>query len=120
MRRRFGSANIGGARTFADNLNRFVALAASRGARVGMVLFPHVGPTLRHDYPFEPLHRVVLKACAETRIDCLDLLPVFAAYPDYRQLMLSRLDAHPSELAHHLAAERILERFAPAWGLGGG
>jgi len=117
MRRRFGRADSVGAREFASNLSEFVALAARRSVPVGMVLFPHVGPALKHDYPFEPLHRLVLEACAAVRIECLDLYPALAAHPDYRELMVTSLDPHPSELAHRLAAERILKAFAPAWGL---
>jgi hypothetical protein len=56
-----------------------------------------------------------LEACGREGITCVDLRSTFAAYPDYLTLTASRLDPHPSALAHRLAADRLMEAWGAFW-----
>ncbi|HVR29874.1 MAG TPA: SGNH/GDSL hydrolase family protein [Thermoanaerobaculia bacterium] len=84
-------------------------LAASRGAPFVLVVFPIFDSQLDHRYRYHALHETVTAAAAELGIDAVDLLPRYLGI-DARRLALDPfLDAHPSELAHRIAAMAILE-----------
>jgi hypothetical protein len=96
----------------ADRLLReFAAGAREAGVPVGVVLFRKLTPL----NPLRFLHERVMEICAEEELECLDLDPVFSALPDPQVLWANPLDAHPGPEAHRVAAESILERYAPLW-----
>jgi len=85
-------------------------LVRAAGGRLFVVTFPFlhdVGP----DYEWRDVHARLAAFWAERRVPCLDLLPVFETHSP-RQLTVNRLDAHPNEYAHALAAEAILKFLA--------
>jgi hypothetical protein len=85
-------------------LGRMRAAAAARGADLGVAVFP-----LLHrldDYPFEPIHRVLVDACRERSTPVTDLLPAFAGR-DERDLWVHPADHHPNSDAHAIAAEAM-------------
>ena len=84
-------------------------LAASRGIPLLMVVFPIFDSQLDHRYHYHALHETVARTANELGIDSVDLLPRYAGI-DARRLALDPfLDAHPSELAHRIAATAIVE-----------
>lgn len=115
IRRLYGDAASEGARDAERLLRRFVALCRERGIGVGLVMFPDAAVSLGEDYPYRFLHERTQAACTALTVPCLDLWPDFARVPDRMSLWASPLDAHPSALANRIAADRILETFAPLW-----
>jgi hypothetical protein len=97
-------------------LRAFIAECRRHRTPVAIVLFPHVDPELSAGkYRYGYLHDRVLEVCRREGTPCVDLRPTFAATRDYRQLWVTRLDPHPSALAHRLAADRLFEALGPSW-----
>jgi hypothetical protein len=84
-------------------------LAASRGVPLLMVVFPIFDSQLDHRYHYRALHETMARTAGELGIDQVDLLPRYVGI-DARRLALDPfLDAHPSELAHRIAAAAVIE-----------
>ena len=83
------------------------------------MVFPIFDSQLDHRYHYHALHETMARTANELGIDSVDLLPRYAGI-DARRLALDPfLDAHPSELAHRIAATAILEELdARGWLLG--
>jgi lysophospholipase L1-like esterase len=90
-------------------LREMKALADERGIPLLLVVFPIFDSQLDSRYHYHALHKTMAKTADELGIDTVDLLPRFVGI-DARRLALDPfLDAHPSELAHRIAADAILE-----------
>jgi lysophospholipase L1-like esterase len=84
-------------------------LAAERRVPFLLVVFPIFDSQLDHRYRYRALHEEMARTATELAIDHVDLLPRYVGI-DARRLALDPfLDAHPSELAHRIAAAAILE-----------
>jgi lysophospholipase L1-like esterase len=78
-----------------------------------LLLFIHPILYRQHaDYPFSTIHQQVLAHAQQHNIPAFDLTPALAGYPD-RELWVNRLDLHPNELAHQLAAQAAADWIAP-------
>ncbi|MSR56265.1 MAG: SGNH/GDSL hydrolase family protein [Planctomycetaceae bacterium] len=85
-----------------DDLRR-LCVHSRMQLRVAVFPFLHnLGP----DYPFTRAHRQIVEYCEQHDIPVLDLQPVLEPHIA-KGLTVSRLDAHPNERAHALAAEAI-------------
>ena len=96
---------------------RFFDRARAAGVPGGAVLFPAadaMGPFGSH-YPFGFMHDRVNAVCAEARVPCLDLLPLFARLPDPSVTWVSRFDAHYNAATNRRVALEMLAAFGPAW-----
>jgi lysophospholipase L1-like esterase len=97
-----------------EALNELISKIRGKGIPMGIVLFP--GFTDLEDYELGFLHDRVLAVCRDRQIQCLDLRPAYQPYNErIKDLWVNPFDAHPSKLAHRIAAERIFDTFAPAW-----
>jgi hypothetical protein len=80
----------------------------------GIVLFPEFSGLKGNPLGF--FQQRILSFCGEQRLQCLDLTPAYMPYQDrMSELWVNRFDAHPSKLAHRIAAERIMGAFADIW-----
>jgi hypothetical protein len=80
-------------------------LVESSGGRFAVVTFPflHVmGP--KYDYQF--VHDQLDKFWIDSHVPHLDLLPIYRNY-EPAKIVINKLDAHPNEFAHSLAADAI-------------
>ena len=94
-------------------LEGFVSHCARAGVPMGIVLFPLLGERWPA-YSLAFLHDRVLGMCSRLGIPCLDLTPAYEPFAgQVEKLWVNRFDHHPSAVAHRLAAERIVSRFAP-------
>lgn len=92
----------------AARLERMVDLVRAHGARFLAVTFPFVH-ALGPDYPFREAHERLAALWQRLDVPYLDLLPDMAGRPA-SALVVNRNDAHPSRLAHAVAA-RAIARF---------
>jgi hypothetical protein len=116
MYRRFHDPDGPDSRAALDTLREFLDECARHHIPVSIVLFPHVDDTLSHGvYRYAYLHDRVLAVCRRQQIACVDLRSTFAPYTDYRTLWVTDFDAHPSSLAHRLAAEQVMEALGASW-----
>jgi hypothetical protein len=105
------------ARESFGQLRLFFDRARIAGVPSGAVLFPAadaMGP-FGTNYPFGYLHDQVRAVCADGRVACLDLLPLFSALPDPQSTWVSPSDAHPNAQTNRRAALAILVRFGSIW-----
>lgn len=86
-------------------------LVQEHGGRLSVVTFPFVHALGPH-YEFGPAHEALSRLWGELQVPHLDLLSV---YQDRAasQLTVNAFDAHPNELAHHLAAQAIDQFLSP-------
>ena len=59
-------------------------------------------------YPMQFAHDAIHDVCRSRGITCLDLLPAFLGTSPVRMQAVPGIDPHPSEIAHRIAAEAIL------------
>jgi hypothetical protein len=90
-------------------LREMKALASERGIPLLLVVFPIFDSQLDSRYHYHALHDTMAETANELGIDLVDLLARYQGI-DARRLALDPfLDAHPSELAHRIAAAAIVE-----------
>lgn len=96
-------------------LDKLATGFSSRGVPFGIVLFPEFSGL--RDNPLGFLQERVLSYCTEKQLQCLDLTPAYLPYQDRMlELWANRFDAHPSKLAHRIAADEIFAVFGETWG----
>ena len=117
MERNLRDPNAPNAREAFGQLHEFFDRARAAGVPAGEVLFPATDALGSYgtSYPFGYLHDGVRQTCADEKVQCLDLLPLFATFPDARAVWVSPFDAHPNAMANRRTANEILRTFAPAW-----
>lgn len=93
-------------------LRRIRDEARRRSIGLLLVVFPVFDSQLDERYAYRPLHARVGEAAEELGIPVLDLLEVYAGIDGRLLAAFPFTDPHPSELAHRLAADAILERLA--------
>ncbi|MCE9637501.1 MAG: hypothetical protein K8T90_17490 [Planctomycetes bacterium] len=79
-------------------------LAAAKGARFGVVLFPIIHRLAEN--PFAAVHAEIGHACRASGIPFLDLTPALAVESD-QALWVHPTDHHPDARAHELAADAM-------------
>ena len=94
-------------------LEKLILSVKESGIPFGIVMFPSFALDLQ-DYQLKFLHDRVLDTCKKHNVDCLDLYSIYKDLP-HTSLWANPFDPHPSELAHTLAAEAILQHFGPLW-----
>lgn len=93
-----------------ESLAGFKALADERDIPFLLVVFPIFDSQLDWRYKYHDLHQVMHRTAEQLDIDLLDLLPVYRDVDARRLASVPFTDGHPSELAHRIAAQAILER----------
>jgi lysophospholipase L1-like esterase len=117
MERNLRDANAPNAREAFGQLHEFFVRSRAAGVPAGEVLFPVTeafGPDGR-GYPFGYLHDAVRRVCADEKVPCLDLVPLFSTFRDPRVTWVSPFDAHPNAMANRRAAYEILRAFGSVW-----
>jgi hypothetical protein len=99
-----------GFRRFAGAIAEFRDICASNQ----VPLLPVVFPLLSNDmtpgrYPFQFVHDRIRGVMETNGVPYLDLLTAYAETSPLRMQAVPGIDPHPSEVAHHIAAEAILK-----------
>lgn len=94
-------------RRFDDAVRDFKRMTENRGIRFGAVVFPHFSHPFDDNYPFRTVHQKITGRLQELKIPTLDLLEAYKGMDNSRLQILPGRDAHPNEIAHRIAAERI-------------
>lgn len=88
-----------------QNIKNIITAAKQKNKPLAVIIFPMmnlIGP----DYPGDVAHRRLTDLFAREKVPAVDLLPVYNRYLP-KELMVNRYDAHPNELGHRLAAEKL-------------
>jgi lysophospholipase L1-like esterase len=110
-----GSGWIEARATFREMRDRLEA----RGIRLLIVIHPIFDSQLDHRYRYRDIHETVVREAQELEIPVLDLLGHYEGIDARRLAVVPFTDAHPSELAHRIAADRILDFVLVKGWLGG-
>jgi len=86
-------------------LHAFNATTNNLGEKLTVVTFPFFQHR-QDNYQFLEVHQTLGSFWSSVNANHLDLLPVYAPYPD-EDLVVNSYDAHPNEFAHKLAAEAL-------------
>jgi lysophospholipase L1-like esterase len=81
----------------------------ARGIQLLIVIHPVFDSQLDHRYRYRDIHESVVREAQELEIPVLDLLPHYRGIDVRRLAVAPFTDAHPSELAHRIGADRILD-----------
>jgi len=83
--------------------------AFDRGIPMVLVVFPLFQGQMDDSYPYLDLHAAVSDLGESLGVHVLDLLDTYRGVDGRRLAVIPFTDAHPSELAHRIAADAILE-----------
>lgn len=94
---------------FENALGEIAALSKQYGRPVMAAIFPLFGHVVDESYPFYPIHERIGREFDSLGIPFIDLTESYVNMPLERLQVMPNLDRHPNEIAHRIAAERILE-----------
>jgi len=82
---------------------------SERNIPMALVVFPLFQGQLDDSYPYSDLHTAARGACESLGMPVLDLFDSYSGVDGRRLAVTPFTDAHPSELAHRIAGDAILE-----------
>lgn len=99
-----------GWKRFAGALAEFKRRCDEAGCPLVATVFPLLTDDFTEGrYPFARQHEAILAEMDRNGIARLDLLPVFRGKIPLRMTAIPAIDPHPSEIAHRIAAESMLD-----------
>jgi len=90
-------------------LKRMRNLTRKQGVPLVLVIFPVFDGPMNGTYPYGDLHARIGAAGESLQIPVLDLLNVFQGMDTRRLAVVPYSNAHPSEIAHRVAADGIVD-----------
>lgn len=105
--------------TFATSLKQIAVQAREAKVPLVAVVFPLFDFPINEQYPFKETHEIVGRDLQAAGIQAIDLTRAYRNIPPERLQVIPAVDNHPNEIAHRIAAERILavlakEQLVPA------
>ncbi len=94
---------------FMQDMRRIVRFCKNNGAKLLVVTFPMMLKTW-DQYALGEIHRELGEFWQAQGVQALDLLEEYQKYPP-KKLIVNKLDTHPNEFAHRIAADKIYEAF---------
>lgn len=98
--------------TFASSLKRIADEARAANVPVVAVVFPLFDFRIDARYPFREAHEIIRHDLEAAGIQAVDLTRAYYNIPPERLQVIPGVDNHPNELAHRIAAERLLAALA--------
>ncbi len=95
--------------SFAQSLRTIENLTRRANVALGAVIFPLFGYMVDDYNPFLAIHKKIGRELKRIRTRHLDLAESYRNIPVERLQVLPGTDRHPNEIAHRIAAERILD-----------
>jgi hypothetical protein len=83
-----------------DDIQSIKDALAARGISFRMVIYPLLYKDMLGRYPFESIHEVIIKACNQRGIICLDGYVPFKSYYSLKRFTVHPLDQHPNGLSN--------------------
>ena len=93
-----------------EALRTMAALCRKRGIPFVVAIFPLFGNPLGEGYPFAEIHAKVAGAARDAGAVVVDLLPAYQGLRFDLLVVDGPNDEHPNEIAHRIAAARILAK----------
>lgn len=93
-----------------EDIANFLRELKDENKKVVVVIFPFIN--LLPDYPAADLHQEMTKTFGENGAEVIDLLDYLQG-KQAKDLVASRLDSHPNEYIHAIAADKLFEKIVP-------
>lgn len=93
---------------FDTSIRRIVSI--SKGANIPMIamVFPLFDFRVDERYPFAETHQIIGDVLSKHGVRFVDLRGAYVGIPPERLQVIPGVDNHPNEIAHRIAAERLL------------
>lgn len=98
--------------SFKASVKKIKSLCKAKHQPMAAVVFPLFGYPVDEHYPFFSIHEQVAGFLNHQKIPSLDLAESYRNLPLDRLQVIPEGDRHPNEIAHRIAAEKILEWLA--------
>jgi hypothetical protein len=95
-------------RAFSDALGSIAQRAKNAGVPLLAVVFPLFDLPINERYPLKRSHTLIARALKRHDIPGVDLRSAYENIPPERLQVIPNQDNHPNEIAHRIAAERLL------------
>lgn len=89
-------------------LKRMRNLVRRRGTPMVLVVFPVFDGPMDESYPYADLHAQIREEGQSLQIPVLDLMRVYQGLDSRRLAVIPFSNAHPTEIAHRIAADEII------------
>lgn len=104
---------------FEASIRRISHQATGAGVPLVAVVFPLFDFPINERYPFTETHNIITGILTKSAVRAIDLRSAYARIPPERLQVIPGVDNHPNEIAHRIAAERLLatlisDRLIPA------
>lgn len=93
---------------FKSSLQQMRDITQSNKIKFALLLFPLFDFKFDARYPLADVHQIIATAAQELQIPLLDLRGAYTYIPQERLQVIPGVDSHPNEIAHRIAAERLL------------
>lgn len=93
-----------------DRVRAIQDILAKRGISFRLIIYPLLYKDLLGRYPFESIHAVIIHACHERGILCLDGYAPFKNYSSMKRFIVHPLDYHPNGLSNRTLIHYIYEK----------
>jgi hypothetical protein len=93
---------------FRESISEMKRMADAHGVKLLSVLFPLFDFPFDESYPLKQAHQRIREVVEERGVPLLDLRGAYSGIPFERLQVVPGVDSHPNEIAHRIAAERIL------------
>ena len=93
---------------FVGAIKAMKEMCAKKGVPFTIVLYPLFDFPFNEHYPFKKVHEFIKETAAGERVPFLDLEAAYRGIPNDRLQVIPGADSHPNEIAHRIAAERVV------------
>lgn len=108
--RKIHDPSYSGVARFTQAVDEFKAQCDAHQARLVVVIFPLLSWDLAPGkYPFGESHQAITSFLRSRQLPTIDLLQAYTGKSPRRLQVVPNLDGHPNEIAHRIAAEKILQ-----------
>lgn len=93
---------------FVGAIHSMHEMCKSKNVPMAVVLFPLFDFPINERYPFLKVHSQIESLVKAEKLPFLDLRAAYQSIPHERLQVIPGQDSHPNEIAHRIAAERLL------------
>lgn len=93
---------------FEISIRRISHQAQGAGVPLVALVFPLFDFPINDHYPFAETHSIINEILARNGVKAIDLRAAYSRIPPERLQVIPGVDNHPNEIAHRIAAERLL------------
>ncbi len=93
---------------FSTSIRRIANTARSGNVPLVAMVFPLFDFAVDQRYPFHETHEIIGQILAENDVRAVDLRAAYTRIPPERLQVIPGVDNHPNEIAHRIAAERLV------------